>query len=973
MDLRVFGGVDTAAGAAAAASYFGLDADQSSSAKRALQVALVHDSYLYENREQTPYVTRGALRALERLGVAWLNRDVALRLNETQRSETVGQLAQLHAAAMTMFDQWVEAADWPATAVCYGKGEPGLSRQTRRRMACQVIGCLVALGLEQNVRTGLAAYYSGFGSLDITEFDPISALMKAVPQDQQAWLVTREGPDNAPQFTAVLSTPGRKPVAASGTSKKSAREACARRYLEHYVKVSAEKRSVTRRIVTPKPMELPPATDRAITKYGTEFKLDATSRPLLTQAFIHSSWAYEHRPEIEAARQQDFQILAFMGSHILNFEYVRSVCFEALRNPPEDLSLTAQTDEHHAAISRALRLDDVVLLGRGELRYRGKKVSISSNVFQALIAAIYLSLGEPSTFVDSLPDSWRELQPLLAPGRSRELDPKTLVGAAVAASGLIVSYKSEREGPDHETRFHVVVELDSPVLRRRVAVRGAPARSKSAAEQNAAKAVADVLVALGEQMIDQPPPRVHGSLFLLSHLIATAQANPSLGRLWQKKKLLGAELRDPRLLLKWARAADDVVGQGDLVTVDPAALAEFYRIAGGSFQSSLALRRGNELARVAESIANLDIPSALTNDLESRLVQLCAVYRAAGMQQEDSTLAETIDGWTVLYPDLVQIDGTPTNMVITSGERDTLDYLVSWIADRNTKVSVVIAENQLQIVPQAGSADLDALRTLVDLFSGVSTRIIFSCEDDRINVEILGIEDNTPIVEAVSTALKPIPDALDSAIANLLHDLKNLVTAARQAAVTSPTWSRTERLSAELAASNHLDQARVLALQLGSTKAMTSVSDENTDLSSFLRRYCAQLLERLPTQFVVVPPTLRTEVVVAIDAAALTAVLNNLVKNTQEAAPDGAVLRLDCAARNGAGEIEFADDGPGVPPSVVEALRSGRAVGSSKANGNGLGLASVQKLINRIGGSFCYTGDASGATWRIALPLVDQA
>jgi len=977
LHLRVFDDVETPAGVEAVAGFFGLRADQDDAIGRVLGAALIHDSYLYENPEPAPRITRGTLRALDALGIAWLNRDVAVRLYHSQRFETVGQLAQLHAAALKMFSEWVQAQDWPVSAACYGKGEftMGPSKQARRRITCQVIGCLAVFRLDKDIRAGLASYYSRFDGIHVPEHDPMTELAMLVPEHQQSWLVSREGPDHVPVFTATLSTPGKRPITATGGSRRSARQAVARKFLDHYGRVPSGKKSVrgrARPFVMPKPMSLPPVTDRAVTRFAKDFKLDATWRPLLTQSFIHSSWVHEHRRDVEAACQQDNQILVFVGSHVLHVEYVRSVSVAALNDPTDDLVLLTQTDELHAAISRALRLDDALLLGGTEIGQRGTKRSISANVFQALSAALYLGLGTPPSLVDFLPTTWAEITPLLLPIQPREEVPKARLEQVATASGLLLSYKVERKGPDHDTRFCAIAELNSPVLRCRIAVRGAPAQSKSAAKQNAAETIVDVLTALGERLIDHPPPSVRGSVFLLSYLIAAAQSNPALGRTWQKRKLLGAELRDPHRLLRWAKAADDLIGQGDLMAVDPAALAKFYRTAAISAQWPAAERRGTELATVTESIAALEDPSVLTGDLENKLVQLCAVYRAAGMQHDDSTLADTIDGWTILYPKLVHIDGVPTDMAITSGERDTLDYIVSVIADCGIKVSVSIDANRLQITPTTDAAEFEALCNMVELFSGVSPRLVLSTENSWISAQILGLEGDTPIVKAVINALKPQPDPLDSAIADTLHDLKNLVSAARQEAVISPDCSRTDRLSAELTASYHLDQAKVLARQLGSTKSTLTSSDATTEISAFLRRYSGELLKRLPVSFPVVPATLRTGAVVAVDQAGLTAILNNLVKNTQEAVPDGAVIRLDCVLGEGVAEVEVSDDGPGVPASVVEALRAGRSVQSSKINGNGLGLASVQKLVRRVGGTLTYAGDESGAVWRITLPLAEQ-
>ena len=105
-DDRSDGGSEEAvaqsAGVDVVAGFFGVKAGDIdySAITSALGTALIHDSFLYENRDLYPELTSGVLRGMEALGNAWLGRELAIRLYMSRDFDTLGQLSTLHAAAM---------------------------------------------------------------------------------------------------------------------------------------------------------------------------------------------------------------------------------------------------------------------------------------------------------------------------------------------------------------------------------------------------------------------------------------------------------------------------------------------------------------------------------------------------------------------------------------------------------------------------------------------------------------------------------------------------------------------------------------------------------------------------------------------------------------------------------------------------------------------------------------------------------
>ncbi|MEY2668990.1 MAG: hypothetical protein RJA59_1628, partial [Pseudomonadota bacterium] len=96
------------------------------------------------------------------------------------------------------------------------------------------------------------------------------------------------------------------------------------------------------------------------------------------------------------------------------------------------------------------------------------------------------------------------------------------------------------------------------------------------------------------------------------------------------------------------------------------------------------------------------------------------------------------------------------------------------------------------------------------------------------------------------------------------------------------------------------------------------------------------------------------------DPVQLGQALVNLLMNAVEASLPRGAVRL--TARPEDGQVAFAvdDDGPGVPESVRERLFE--PLITSKAHGNGLGLALVKRVAERHGGSVSHEPRAGGGT-----------
>lgn len=115
--------------------------------------------------------------------------------------------------------------------------------------------------------------------------------------------------------------------------------------------------------------------------------------------------------------------------------------------------------------------------------------------------------------------------------------------------------------------------------------------------------------------------------------------------------------------------------------------------------------------------------------------------------------------------------------------------------------------------------------------------------------------------------------------------------------------------------------------------------------------------------------------VAELDRADLERAITNLVRNAEEAtseAPEGGVVRLRLAsASNGFAELHVEDNGPGIPADV-RARVFDPLFSSKSGSGTGLGLAQVNALAVRTGGSVDVAESAlGGADVTLRIPAVD--
>ena len=210
-------------------------------------------------------------------------------------------------------------------------------------------------------------------------------------------------------------------------------------------------------------------------KLGYEFQQIA----LLENALTHSSCANESR-----GRLQSNERLEFLGDSILGMVVAEHLYRNHPDLPEGDLTRTRSAlvcEESLVEVARELNLGKYLHLGKGEEAGGGRhRPSIQADAVEAVLAAVYLDGGIGS--VRKIIKRYilcREIEGLTSPR-----DYKTALQELIQReSGQMLKYRlTGSEGPDHDKRFFVEVDLNGAMIGT------GKGHSKKEAEQMAAKA-----------------------------------------------------------------------------------------------------------------------------------------------------------------------------------------------------------------------------------------------------------------------------------------------------------------------------------------------------------------------------------------------------------------------------------------------------------------------------------------------------
>ena len=244
---------------------------------------------------------------------------------------------------------------------------------------------------------------------------------------------------------------------------------------------------------------------------------------------------------------------------------------------------------------------------------------------------------------------------------------------------------------------------------------------------------------------------------------------------------------------------------------------------------------------------------------------------------------------------------------------------------------------------------------------GVGASAVRSKKGDILGVSCL-IADLTQITElSRQMRLKENLASLGEMSAGIAHEFKNsLATISGYAQLLVRDISESGGGFAGKIAQETEALARIVTEFLDFARPH-SVARQAVDLHAILRE-CAQdtgidlqISDTLPLQ-------------VAGDSVLLRQAISNLLRNSAEAATNGKPVRVSITGRLEAGKLQLSltDNGHGIPADALPKIFI--PFFTTKANGTGLGLALVHRIITEHGGSITVDSGTQGTTFTVTLP-----
>jgi len=216
-------------------------------------------------------------------------------------------------------------------------------------------------------------------------------------------------------------------------------------------------------------------------RIGYSFK----NKELLSLALTHTSYVNEVRAH--GGHNESNERLEFLGDSVLSVvvsNYLYNSFDDFLEGDMTKVRAEVVCEKALAKYAAEISLGDYLHLGKGEDKNNGRKnKSITSDAFEALLAALYLDAGENGFEIVAsivLPFVKQEIDIIRSKGNVDDYKTRLQTLVQQAGSEHLEYVVTKESGPAHSKTFTVEARLNSNVIG------VGEGRSKRKAEQNAA-------------------------------------------------------------------------------------------------------------------------------------------------------------------------------------------------------------------------------------------------------------------------------------------------------------------------------------------------------------------------------------------------------------------------------------------------------------------------------------------------------
>jgi len=1004
-----------------------------------IALSLVHASYLNEHLLdfEKARISVGTLNLIDGLGAAFGRLALFHLAYENPQVQTLGDadnfVAGLKKDAFRKIAEGLRLAD----VAFVGKGtssELGNSRSRQRFLSLFGRQFLGAVRICSNYKTLFSLVETSVRTLRKAPVPASSYKSELLEYSQgqglglpQYEIIGETGPDHNKLFYIRVRTRDGRWAEGEGHSKKRAEKAAARQYMEKFASDYLAKKTLKapKTDTQKRPFHVPPELHRGeVEDLCKNFEVPSDKMWLLSQALVHGSFLNE--TSLKDCR--DNGMLAQLGSQVLIAIAIEVVVSKLLKSTspkvkelPAGAIVAAFCDT--SSISRGfdfLELEETLLVGRGQSG-QGLTDRIKADAFQAVLAAIFIvrgTLEDAETFLPSDLFHWltSSIERMVAEP-DKAISPKDKFQRRLQAIGMTWEYRTESEGPDHDRVYRASIKLSSPLIRRGFILKGGKGRSRKEAESRIAlltgRAIDEANFGIGIQptstLLKNKGTRSFAS-FMLRHEFASAPKLPQGAKKWHKEGMLGSQLLAEgkfEAFSLWANAVESLLCEdlGEMPNLER--MLGFYKAVRPISDSKPRHLYREGIATIGRLFDELD-PEKRQPDVRqscefSEILSLSKISRLLSRERKAVNLSDILGDFLLLRQGrspVIQPQGHFPDLGIWEREgtyQAMLNEVLALLDDEENLSNYGVVSLSVVHKPEKMALDFNfkwpcSLKSTEETQRLIDENALWGFLRDEIPITSINISPQEihircgtyfdPMTISLSAKAlqayqqKSIFSKLENeAMSRLLHNLKNQLIA-YQVSLDSSGADRTSLLKSRYEASRHLDNAISVYRSLEAIgRAMDTPTIEPFDVGEFFRQYIAEKITAVPPNIRIAPPRTVESCEVWTAPEFLRSIIENLVKNSVEAMPDGGEIRLDWVFDQTEESllIEVADTGPGIDDSLLELLLAGEPVESAKEGGSGIGILTVKTMLQRIGGAISVeTAPNKGTCWTIILPSLEE-